>query len=301
MLSLQDDNSIPRSISFGSKLFYASLTVTLLGLALKIGFALRNLDVGALIEQHMEAGITSFFDNLFGVVVRFESAFIKGISATICKNYHWSLPWILRVLFMTALLYKGFGIKLGTPNFTVFSWQRHPIAGTPNLVVPPHPAPLARSASDIAFSSLIPECQANKVMLHSLTEAKKCEDCKCSDPSGSLIYLADLDQSISQFSCAIVREPVQFCKYHAEVYLQHHRSQMCLSQNCNHMVPKTGTGFCPTHDSSQDQSSFGPTIMVPKVDFGYQKPAVAQTPKNPHSTVSNLPGGYRAHSIKTKP
>ena len=90
--ALQDINSSPRSISFGTKLFYAAFMVTFIGVFLRLCILYKELDIGTLIEQNVEAGITTFLQGALNVLIRFESALTRGIAATCWKNYHWSLP-----------------------------------------------------------------------------------------------------------------------------------------------------------------------------------------------------------------
>ena len=71
--SFKDPEPSPRSVIVATRLLYASLLVTGLGLIIKINNITRDLDLGALLEHQMEAGITTFLDNAFDVLVRVET------------------------------------------------------------------------------------------------------------------------------------------------------------------------------------------------------------------------------------
>ena len=137
--SVAGRDSIHRSVSFGARLFYISLFVTVIGLSLRICTLLGELDVGAPSLEQLENGVTRFPDGVINCVLKFESALIKGSDATLWESDHWSplcdqgLYYIPNVIQVT---------RVGM--FPEAAWQ--PFRPTPNMG-------LARSPSRVSFSS----------------------------------------------------------------------------------------------------------------------------------------------------
>ena len=102
--------SSPRSVNIGTKLFYISALVTLLGLAIRFATLIKEIDVGAALEGHLEACFAKFFENLFTFVAKLESGIARGLDSTLPRNYQWVAHWVIRGLVVFCFLCKQYGL-----------------------------------------------------------------------------------------------------------------------------------------------------------------------------------------------
>ena len=108
----------PRSPVFCIKLFYTSMFIAFMGLLLKTGSLVKELDVGPPAYGKLGDGVAKCLEGCATSASTMASGIVRWLASALRKGYRVAYPWFIRVSVIALIVYEenGWGGHRGFPN-----------------------------------------------------------------------------------------------------------------------------------------------------------------------------------------